>query len=88
MQTHFACTNRPFGAPKSLTKDIRAVRRSHVGCVVPWQQLVDIALHVPVDDRCQCGGEVSMRFDTIEFAGLDQRGHDTPVLSPDIMTGE
>jgi hypothetical protein len=34
-----------------------------------------------VDDLCDDVGEVGVRFDAHEFAGLDQRGDDGPMLA-------
>lgn len=35
----------------------------------PWQEFVDV--RVAVDDLCDDVGEVGVRFDAREFAGLD-----------------
>jgi len=64
------------------------MRRSHGFDVVPGQQLFDICLFVPACDGCQDTRQISMRFDAIEFAGLDQGRDDGPVLSAGIMSGE
>lgn len=43
------------------------------GVSILRQQLVDIALHMPVEDRCECCGQICMRFHALEFAGVHQR---------------
>jgi hypothetical protein len=34
-----------------------------------------------VDDACDDVGEVSLRVDAVQLAGLDERGEDRPVLA-------
>ena len=41
-----------------------------------------------VDDGGQRGGQVGLRIDGIEFAGLDERGDDGPVLRTRIVPGK
>ena len=42
------------------------------GGVGPWQQVVDLTIRVTIDDLRDDVGEVGMRFDADELAGLDQ----------------
>ncbi len=62
--------------------------RSHLDGVVPRQQVVDLALFVPVDDGLEGLRQVGMGLDGVEFAGLDQRGDGGPVRGTGVMTGE
>lgn len=39
-------------------------------------------------DVCQSHGQPSMRIDGVQFAGLDQRCDDGPVLDSGIVAGE
>ena len=39
---------------------------------VPWQQLIDVLLFVPIDDGYEDAGQVAVRFDFVELAGLDE----------------
>ena len=41
-----------------------------------------------VDDLHEDVGHIGLRIDAIDFAGLDKRGNDRPVLSPAIGTRE
>jgi hypothetical protein len=43
---------------------------------------------VTVDDRRKRGGQISEWINSVELAGLDQRGDGRPVLSPGIVSGE
>jgi hypothetical protein len=45
---------------------------SHLGGVIPWQEFIDPALLVAVDDGSQCGSQVGLRADSVELAGLDE----------------
>ncbi len=56
--------------------------------VGPWQEIVDLVVGVAVDDPGENIGEVAERFDSIEFAGFDQRGDDCPVLGAAVRSGE
>ena len=56
--------------------------------VKSWQQIVDLAVRVTVDDLCDDVGEVDVRFDAREFAGLDQRGDDGPMLAAAVRASE
>ena len=62
--------------------------RSHLDGVVPRQQIVDLALFVPVDDGPEGCGQVGMGLDGVEFSGFDQRGDGGPVFGTGIVTGE
>lgn len=64
------------------------MRRSHGSDVIPGQQLVDIGLFVPRGDGCHGTSQIAMGFDSIEFAGFDQRRDNCPVLCPGIVTCE
>ena len=54
----------------------------------PGQQLVDPAVGMAVDDLGDDVGEIGLRIDAAEFAGLDQRGDDGPVLAAAVGAGE
>ena len=41
-----------------------------------------------IDDLCDDVGEVGVRFDADELAGLDQRGDDGPMLAAAVGAGE
>jgi hypothetical protein len=43
---------------------------------------------VIVDDPGDDVGQIDLRIDAIEFAGLDQRGDDCPMLAATIGSGE
>jgi hypothetical protein len=58
------------------------------GGVGPWQQLVEAAVGVSVDDLGDGLGEIGVRFDIGELAGLDQRGDHSPMLGTSVGTGE
>jgi hypothetical protein len=49
---------------------------------------VDLAVGVAVDDPGEDVGEVAERFDSVEFAGFDQRGDDGPVLGAAVRSGK
>jgi hypothetical protein len=51
------------------------------GRIGPGQKIVYLAVGVTVDDLGDDVGQVGMRFDGAELAGLDQRGDDGPVLA-------
>jgi hypothetical protein len=51
------------------------------GCVGPGEQIVDGAVEVAVDDPGDDVGEINVRVDAAEFAVLDQRGDDGPVVA-------
>ena len=48
--------------------------------VGPGQQFIELALRMAVDDAGDDVGEVSVRLDANQFAGLDERGDHGPVL--------
>jgi hypothetical protein len=56
--------------------------------IIPRHQLVDSALLVALADRGQRAGQVGERIDSVELAGLDQRGDSRPVLCSSIVSGE
>lgn len=41
-----------------------------------------------IDDGCEDTGQVSMRLDLVEFAGLDKRREHGPVLCSGVVTGK
>ena len=43
---------------------------------------------MPIYDCCESAGHPGMRIDSVEFAGLDQRGDDSPVLGSGIVACE
>ena len=57
------------------------------GGVGPGQQLVEL-FEMAVDDLGEDVGEVGVRIDAVELAGLDQRGDDRPVLAAAVGAGE
>jgi hypothetical protein len=56
--------------------------RFHVG---PWQEIVDLAIEMAVDDLGERVGEIDVRIDAVELAGFNQRGDDRPVFSAAVM---
>ena len=56
--------------------------------VGPWQQIVDLAVEMAVDDLGEHVGEIGVRIDAVELAGLDQRGDDRPVFPAAVGAGE
>src|ERR1700722_4831638 len=71
--SQFSVTSAPYA---SFLGNVPERRGNGIG---PWQQIVDLAVRVTVDDLCDDVGEVGVRFDAHEFAGLDQRGDDGPM---------
>ena len=59
-----------------------------LGRVGPGQEFVDAAVGMPVDDVGEDFREVGLRIDGIEFAALDQRCDDGPILGSAIRAGE
>ena len=53
-----------------------------------WYELVDVTLHVLIEDLAQRGGDVGFRVDAIQFAGADERGDARPGLGAVIRAGE
>ena len=77
----------------SLTADIRALFSGHRfenwhGRVGPWQQVVETALRMALNDASGDVGEIGVRLDADELAGLDQRGDHRPVFAPGVRAGE
>jgi hypothetical protein len=58
------------------------------GVIGPRQQVIDLAVGVAVDDPGDDVGKVGVRLYADEFAGLDQRGDDGPMLAATVRTGE
>jgi hypothetical protein len=56
--------------------------------VVPWQQLIDVLLFVSVDDCREDAGQAAVRFDLVQFAGLDQRREHGLVLCASVVARE
>jgi hypothetical protein len=52
------------------------------------QQLVEAAHGMSADNADNDVGEVGLRIDVVEFAGLNQGGEDGPVLGAAIGAGE
>jgi hypothetical protein len=52
-----------------------------LGSVGPWQEVVDLAVEMALDDFGERVGEIGLRIDAGEFAGFNQRGKDRPVFS-------
>lgn len=46
---------------------------SHLCGEVPWPQLIGVLLFVPIDDGSEDAGQVAVRLDLVQIAGLDQR---------------
>src|ERR1700674_5235937 len=51
-----------------------------LGHPVPGHQFIDAFLRPAVYEACQQLGEIDLRIDAIQFAGLDQRGQACPVF--------
>src|SRR6056297_2161258 len=45
---------------------------------VPWQEILDILLHMPIQYLVQYMFEIGLRVDAVQFAGADQRCHAGP----------
>ena len=56
--------------------------------VGPWQQLIDVAIWMTVDDPGEDVSQIRERVDVIELTGLDQRGDGGPVFGATIRTCE
>src|SRR5574337_817912 len=60
-----------------------------VGCAPgPGHELVDAGSGPEVDELHEHVGEIGLRFDVVELAGLDQRGDASPVRGPLVVAGE
>lgn len=53
--------------------------------VGPWQEIVDPAVGITVDDPGEHLGEIAEWLDFVELAGLDQRSYDGPVLGAAVI---
>ena len=62
--------------------------RSHCEGVFPGEQVIDLALPVPLDDGGKGGRQPCVRIDAVHFAGLDERGDDGPVSGSGVVVGE
>jgi hypothetical protein len=56
--------------------------------VGPGQEIVDLIVWMAVDDPGDDVGEISVGFDTAEFAGFDQRRDGRPMIAAAIGTSE
>jgi hypothetical protein len=56
--------------------------------VGPWQQVVDLAVRVTVDDPGEHVSKIAERLDTVELAGFDERGDDGPMFGTAIRAGK
>jgi hypothetical protein len=66
-----------FFTPGILKTDIRALFSGHIAefdgrRVAPWQELIQAALRMTCDNAADDVGEITVRLDAIELAGLDQ----------------
>ena len=56
--------------------------------VGPWEQFVEGAVEMSVDDPGQHVGQIGVGFDAAKLAILDQCGDYGPVVSPAVRTRE
>jgi len=54
----------------------------------PRHEFVETRGGPKVDELAEHVGEVGLRIDAVQFAGLDQRGDAGPILRPLIVAGE
>jgi len=54
----------------------------------PRQKLVEPIVRPEIDEADKDMGEVGLRLDAVELAGLDQRSEDSPVFGPIVVTSE
>jgi len=73
--------------PSRLDLGNRCSQATALGRVGPGQQVVDLALRM-TGDYAGDVGEVGLRVDGVELAGLYQRGDDGPVLAAAVGAGE
>ena len=80
---------------RRLRRDLRGryrLRREPIGCSAcrpgPGHELVEARGWPEVDELGEHVGEVGLRIDAVQFAGLDECGDGCPVLRPLIMAGE
>src|SRR3954463_2924361 len=78
------CTVSGASAPSRLALDGSGC----LGGPAPGQQFAEASVGPVVDEPGQHIGQVSMRIDAVQFAGLDQRGEHGPVFCSFIRTGE
>src|SRR5207253_1891075 len=57
-------------------------------CPGPGHELVEARFGPEIDELGKHVGEVGLRIDAIQFAGLDERSKASPVLRPLIVAGE
>ena len=62
--------------------------RSHLGRIIPGQEFIDPALLVAVDDGGERACQIGLRINSVEFAGLDERGDGGPVFGSGVMASE
>ena len=61
-------------------KTVDTVFRSHGLSVVPWHELADLGLPMPVYDGGEGLGQIAVRLDPVQFAAFYEGGQDGPVL--------
>ena len=54
----------------------------------PGQQFVDAIDGVAIDHPGEHVAQVSVRFDTVQLAGFDQRAHDCPSIAATVAAGK
>jgi hypothetical protein len=52
------------------------------------EQLLYVLLFVPINDGCEDASQVVVRFDLVQFSGLDQRREHSPVLCTSVVAHE
>jgi transposase-like protein len=62
--------------------------RAALACPGPRQKFIEPRGRPEIDELGQHVGEIGLRIDATEFAGLDERGNAGPVLGAMIMAGE
>jgi hypothetical protein len=55
---------------------------------IPRHQFVDAFLRPTIHEACQQLGEIDLRIDAIQFAGLDLRSQARPVFRPFVAATE
>jgi hypothetical protein len=60
------------------------VRRGGIG---PRQQIIDLGVEMAGGDAAEHVREISLRIHPAQFAGLDQRGNDRPMLAAALRSG-
>ena len=77
---------------RARTQFALAARREAIGGPPrrpgPGHEFVEARGWPEIDEFCEHVGEVGLRIDAMQFAGLDKRGDGCPVLRPLIVAGE